>query len=208
MEYLLSSAYLAPVQYYCKLYAARKVYEERCDNYIKQTYRNRCVIATANGPLSLTIPVVRKGNNQPMRDVEISDHGRWTELHWNAIVSAYEQSPYFEYYADDFRPFYEKPFHFLVDFNEALQSLVCSLLNIEIDIEHTTTYLKEAESGVQDFRTIVSPKQSLEADPAFKPCPYYQVFLMRHGFMPNMSIIDLLFNMGPESRRILRDSQK
>lgn len=173
---LLTSSYLAPIQHYCKLYAAEKVWEERCDNYVKQTYRNRCVIAAANGPLALTLPVVRKGNGQPMRDVEISEHGRWREMHWTAIVSAYKQSPYFEYYADDFRPFYEKPCQYLVDFNSALQDKVCELLNINVDIQPTKVYEKTPPSDVQDFRSLISPKQSFTLDAAFVPQPYYQVF--------------------------------
>lgn len=203
---LLTSAYFAPIQQYCKLYAAEKVWEERCDNYVKQTYRNRCVIAAANGPLALTLPVVRKGNDQPMRDVEISEHGRWREMHWMAIVSAYKQSPYFEYYADDFRPFYEQPCRYLVDFNAALQNKVCELLNIDVEICPTTTYEKTPTSDVADYRTLISPKQPYALDPTFSPAPYYQVFANHYDFLPNLSIIDLLFNMGPESRRVLRDS--
>lgn len=198
-DLLLSSAYLAPVPYYAALYAGGRIFEERCDHYVKQTYRNRCVIAGANGPLALTLPVVRKGNNQPMAEVELSTHGDWQHLHWNALVSAYENSPYFEYYADDFRPLYELPPHRLIDFNAALRDVVCDLLQLTPDIRPTRTYEARPE-GLLDLRERISPKARTPL-----PCAeYYQVFRTRHGFLPGLSIADLLFNMGPESRLVLR----
>ena len=110
----LTSAYLAPVSYYAKLFAADKAYIERYDNYVKQTYRNRCVIAAADGPLALTIPTEKSDSLKcPMKDIRISDHGNWRHMHWNALVSNYRNSAFFEYYADDFRVFYEKKYPFL-----------------------------------------------------------------------------------------------
>lgn len=105
----LSSAYLAPVEYYTKLLAYDKVLVEQHDHYIKQTYRNRCTIAGPSGELALSIPTVKPDTLKcPMKDIRISDHGNWRHLHWNAIESAYNSTPFFEYYKDDFRPFYEK----------------------------------------------------------------------------------------------------
>ena len=114
----LSSAYLAPVEYYTKLLEYDKIYVEQHDHYIKQTYRNRCTIAGPDGELALSIPTVKPDTLKcPMKDIRISDHGNWRHLHWNAIESAYNSTPYFEYYKDDFRPFYEKKYEFLADFN-------------------------------------------------------------------------------------------
>ena len=128
---LLSTAYLGPVQYYTKLYAAPTVYLERHDHYVKQTYRNRCLIAGPAGVQTLTIPVEHAtGPKTAACDVRISDHGDWRHLHWTALVSAYESSPYFEYFADDFHDLYRRRFAFLVDFNDALQELVCHLLGL------------------------------------------------------------------------------
>ena len=105
----LSSAYLAPVEYYTKLFACEKAYVEQYDNYVKQTYRNRCVIAAADGPLALTIPTEKSGTPKClMKDVRISDHGNWRHIHWNALVAAYRNSPFFEYYADDFHAFMKR----------------------------------------------------------------------------------------------------
>ena len=122
---LLSTAYLAPIQYYAHLYAAHEAIEDRGEHYVKQTYRNRCYIATPTGAQPLTLPIVRDGAvHTAVRDIRLSDHGKWQHLHWTALTSAYESSPYFEYYADDFRPLYEQHFDFLVDFNDALRQTV------------------------------------------------------------------------------------
>lgn len=203
---ILSSAYLAPVQYYAHLYAALHAVEDRGEHYVKQTYRNRCLIATPTGAQALTVPVVREGGNHiAMRDVRISSHGAWQHLHWNALVSAYDNSPYFEYYADDFRPLYEKPFTFLVDFNEALRNTVLSLLSLDKPVAASKDYVDASTlPGSIDLRSVISPKQSPSTDTLFRPVPYYQVFAQRTGFLPNLSIVDLLFNLGPESRMILR----
>lgn len=205
---LLTSAYLAPVQYYTKLYAAPYVVEERADHYVKQTYRNRCLIAGPDGPLALTVPVERSDREKPATcDVRISDHGNWRHLHWTALVSAYEGSPYFEYYADDFRPLYEKKFSFLVDFNEALRETICQLIDLRPDIRpNGGAYVDAAACGLEDLREAIRPKTGHAADAAFRPAPYYQVFSDRTGFLPNLSMADLLFNMGPESRIVLRNS--
>lgn len=202
----LSSAYLAPVQYYAKLLAYRRVYIEQCDHYLKQTYRNRCTIAGPHGPLDLSVPIVKPHSPQClMRDVRISDHGHWRHLHWNAITSAYNHTPFFEYYKDDFRPFYERRYHFLVDFNDELCRLVCSLIDIHPDIRRTTSYRPTLAPHEDDFRQRIHPKVDFrQADTDFRPVPYYQVFSHRLGFLPNLSIIDLLFNMGPESVIILQ----
>lgn len=202
---LLPSAYLAPVQYYCKLLAYDRIVVEQHDHYQKQTYRNRCTIAAPGGPLALTVPIVKPDTPKcPMRDIRISDHGNWRHLHWNALESAYNHTPFFEYYKDDFRPFYERRYEFLADFNEALCRLVCSLIDLHPRMERSTHY-EGAPAGADDFRELIHPKRGCQtADPAFRPVPYYQVFQERLGFLPNLSIVDLLFNMGPESLLVLQ----
>jgi hypothetical protein len=209
MKVLLSSAYLAPVEYYAWMLAADEVLLEQHDHYVKQTYRNRCTIATADGPLSLTVPIVKPETDKcEMKDIRISDHGNWRHLHWNALKSAYRMSPFWEYYEDDFRPFYEKKWEFLMDYNQELQDKVCELIDMYPKIARTTEYLKAVEPSILDLREVIHPKKEIPSDGKFKVLPYYQVFKERQNFLPNMSIMDLLMNMGPESLLVLQNSMK
>ncbi|MDR2858900.1 MAG: WbqC family protein [Mediterranea sp.] len=204
--YLISS-YLAPIQYYTKLLMYDKICMEQYDCYSKQTYRNRCTISVPNGTSVLSIPVVHSSNSKClMKDVRISDHGNWQHIHWNAIESAYGNTPFFEYYKDDFRPFYENKYLFLIDFNEELCQLICKLIDIAPIVERTVKYKTGLLPDEYDFREIIHPKKDLREDPEFIPYPYYQVFENRQGFIPNLSIIDLLFNMGSESLLVLLKS--
>lgn len=210
MNVLLSSAYLAPIQYYSKLLQCGSdvALIEGNDNYTKQTYRNRCMIADANGPLALTIPTEKPSEGKClMRDIRISDHGNWRHQHWNALEAAYRHTPFFQYYEDDFRPFYEKKIEFLYDFNMQLTEMICDLIGLDTTLKPTEKYLHHIE-GMADFRNLITPKVSWEEDNTFSPATYYQVFKEKHGFIPNLSIVDLLFNMGPESILILHETNK
>ncbi|MDR0976570.1 MAG: WbqC family protein [Prevotellaceae bacterium] len=199
----LSTAYLAPIHYYAKLAAAEHVFVEQHDHYVKQSYRNRCLIAAPQGVQALTVPVVCPEADTLMRDVRISDHGNWRHLHWNALITAYNHTPFFEYYRDDFAPFYERKYRYLMDFNDELCRLVCSLMDLHPHVQRTDAYRADLPPAA-DFRERIHPKRSCSADdPAFVSRPYYQVFEAKHGFLPNLSIVDLLFNMGTESQLYL-----
>ena len=222
---LLQTTYFGPVQWYQKLFRYDRCLIEQHDNYQKQTYRNRCVIATANGLQALTVPVGNeKGEMRNekclVRDVRISDHNQWRRVHWNALQSAYNESPFFDYYADDIRPFFEQKYEFLVDFNEAIRQKICELLDIHPHVEYTTKYRSQffgqGQSGkaehsilnsqfsilnsqfTKDFRDAIHAKHP-QPDADFQPKEYWQVFRHKHGFLPNLSILDLLFCMGPEA---------
>jgi hypothetical protein len=197
----LTSAYLAPVEYYSALAKADTVFLEHCEFYEKQSYRNRCNIAGANGQLALTIPVEKsKGSRMLTRDVRISEHSDWQLQHWRSIESAYNSTPFFEYYKDDLLPFYEKDWTFLWDFNAEIQSKVLELLDLQVDIQLTKEYKVDFDENVLDARNSIHPKKETDTG-SLKS--YYQVFEQRFGFIPNLSSLDLLFNMGNESILVL-----
>ena len=193
---ILSSAYFGPVQWYQKLNRYDECLIERCDNFIKQTYRNRCIIATTNGVQSLTVPIEKyDGLKCQMRDIRISDHGNWRHLHWNALMSAYGESPFFEFYADDIRSFFERRWDYLFDFNMEITQKMCELLDVRPHILPTDEYCNDE---IDDFRDAIRPKHPLP-DTDFQPRRYYQVYEQKYGFLPNLSILDLLFNEGNEA---------
>jgi len=198
---LLQTTYFGPVQWYQKLYRYDRCVIEQHDSYQKQTYRNRCVIATANGLQALTVPVehgpsAADSHATAVCDLRISDHNQWRRVHWNALQSAYSESPFFEYYVDDIRPFFEQRYDSLVHFNEAIRQKMCELIDISPHVEYTADYC--ASPAAADYREVIHAKHPLP-DPDFTPKPYWQVFQHKHGFLPNLSILDLLFNMGPET---------
>ncbi len=206
---LLSSAYLGPIHYYTKLLAYPQVIIEKEENYLKQSYRNRCVILAANGPLTLSVPVVEgPGAKAPMKELGLSYDHHWQRLHWRGIVSAYNNSPFFEYYADDLAPFYhEKRWKYLIDYNTELQSKILELINVKVELDFSKEYCFEGEVApdTDDLRYAIHPKASKNReDEHFTTIPYTQVFHEKFGFVPNLSILDLLMNEGPESGVLLR----
>ena len=199
---LLQTTYFGPIQWYQKLYRYDHCLIEQYDSYQKQTYRNRCLIATANGVQALTVPVESDkreviSDKCLVKDIRISDHNQWRRVHWNALQSAYNESPFFDSYADDLHPFFERKYNFLVDFNEAIRQKICELIDIEPKVRLTDEFRTESLE-FKDYRSVINPKHPME-DPDFESKPYYQVYQQKHGFLPNLSILDLLFNMGPES---------
>ena len=211
---LLQTTYFGPVQWYQKLKRYDHCVIEQYDSYQKQTYRNRCVIATANGLQALTVPVDHSPltiDHVQCKDLRISDHNQWRRVHWNALQSAYSESPFFEYYADDIRPFFEQKYELLIDFNEAIRQKMCELLDIETSVSYSSGFRVHGSgfmvqgsgfmvhgSGFMDFREVIHAKHPQD-DPEFQPRSYWQVFQHRYGFQPNLSILDLLFCMGPEA---------
>lgn len=214
MKAILSSTYFGPVQWYQKLNRYDKVLIEHCDSYQKQTYRNRCLIATTNGVQALTVPV--SVENSELRaerydylqsKIRVSDHGNWRHQHWQAITSAYGDSPFFQYYEDDLRPFFTEKWEFLYDFNEAIRQKMCELIDIQPNVALTSEYVSPSalteQDGIVDFRDTINPKHP-GPDSEFNARTYYQVYALKHGFLPNLSILDLLCNMGPESVFLLQ----
>jgi len=193
---LLSTAYLPPVEYFYFLLKARKVYIEQYETYPKQTYRNRCEMYSEKGKMSLSLPVIKPGGNHTKtKDVKIFNGGRWYISHWRAIETAYLGSPFFLYYRDELEPFFTGQHDNLLRFNLSLLDTICKIIGIEPSIELTRSFIKDIENMI-DLRFSISPKKSslLKRFP-----PYLQVFQERHGFIPDLSIIDVLFNLGPDT---------
>jgi hypothetical protein len=201
---LLSIFYLGPVQYFSKFLIHPVRIIEQYDHYIKQTYRNRCNIMGANGVLPLSIPVLKgRTHKSYVRDIRIDYNKKWQKLHWRSIESAYRHSPFFEFYMDEFSPFYEQKFDFLLDFNTALLEIILPTLEIKNTYTYSEEFIDAEKEDLSDYREAIHPKRDLSSDPFFLPVPYQQVFAERFGFKANLSIIDLLFNEGPNARSVL-----
>ena len=193
---VLPMFYLPPVAYFTKLNAYQPdILFEREEHFPKQTYRNRANIYSPDGVLPLTVPVVKGSKmHTKVKDVKISYDFNWQRLHWMSLESCYRSSAYFEYYEDDFAPFYQRQFPYLFDFNEQLLLLLLRLMKIQLPLQYTETY--EAEyTLLDDYRNAISPKKEYN----FEQKPYFQVFEERHAFIKNLSIVDLLFNQGPQA---------
>lgn len=205
---LLSTAYLGPIQYYSKLANFTSVQIEYCESYHKQSFRNRTLILSANGVLPLSYPVADGPKAKGLiRDLRITYDHNWQQMHWRGIVSAYNNSPYFEYYSDDLSPFYhQKKWSFLLDFNNEIQEVLLQLLQIKCHLTFTNEFLLPGSDvdDLEDYRYSIHPKPQRQVfDPHFKPEEYTQVFSDKFGFTPNLGILDLLFNEGPDSRDYL-----
>ncbi|MBP5327189.1 MAG: WbqC family protein [Bacteroidales bacterium] len=173
---------------------------EDCETFPKQTLRNRTVILTANGAMSLSVPVLRpQGNHTTTKEIGICYTERWNINHWRAIMSAYNSSPFFLYYRDDVEALLKKQYTRLIDLNDAITDFLSEKLKINISFHHTIDYLTK-EKYANDYRDCFSYKHP-ESLP--KPKPYSQVFNDRMPFNPNVSILDLLFNIGPETKDYL-----
>jgi len=195
------SLYLAPIEYYFHLINSENAVIDIYENFVKQTYRNRCCILSPNGVQNLTVPLVNARKRKLIKNMKISYDDNWRKIHWKSLEAAYRSSPYFEYYEDEFHPFYHKnKYDLLIDFNGDLQHKIIELLNIDVKTQHTEHYIENV-STENDYRNVFSPK--LEAKLNFTP--YIQVFSDRNGFNSNMSILDLLFNEGPNTVNYIKN---
>lgn len=188
--------YLPPVAYFSKLITYKPdILIESQEHFPKQTYRNRANICSPDGVLSLTVPVVKGSKlHTKVKDVKISYDFKWQRLHWMSLETCYRRSAYFEYYEDDFAPFYQKHFNYLFDYNQQLLQLLLKFIKIQLPLQYTETY--EAQyPELNDYRDAMSPKKEYD----FEQKPYFQVFEERNAFMKNLSIVDLLFSQGPQT---------
>ncbi|MCD6091160.1 MAG: WbqC family protein [Bacteroidales bacterium] len=198
---LVSTAYFPPILHYAWLFQSKNTLVEQFETFPKQTYRNRCVILSANGLQSLSVPVIKPyGNKTITRDIQISYKEPWQQLHWRSIKTAYNSSPFLLYYQDEMAEFFSKKHPFLLDLNEAIIQLINSLMEWDINVKRTETFVFPNKLSVQeDKRFLLSPK---DAHP-LGLSRYIQVFSDQYPFFENLSILDLIFNLGPEAESYL-----
>ncbi|WP_299890657.1 WbqC family protein [uncultured Lacinutrix sp.] len=200
MNILLHPTYFPNIATFIAIAKADKIVFEVNDNYQKQTYRNRSYIYAANGKLQLSIPVIfTQKNRQKYKDVCIANDYKWQDLHWKSLESAYRTSPFFEFYCDELEPLFKTPFNSILEFNLKCFETICEFLQIDTSIETTVIYEKEPKNSI-DYRFLVNAKK--ETPIAVEP--YTQVFNTKHGFINNLSILDLLFNEGTNALNYLQ----
>lgn len=199
MNILIHPTYFPTVAHFVAIVKATAITFEMEDNFLKQTYRNRAYIYGANGKLGLNIPVIHsQKNRQKYRDVKIFNEDKWQSLHWKSLLSAYKTSPFFEYYEDDLQHLFTEHANFLLDFNLKCFEVICDCLQLELQTTKTTTYQKTIENQT-DYRHLVNAKK----EPKHVLEHYTQVFSAKHNYIPNLSILDLLFNEGPNALNYL-----
>ena len=224
MTPLFSTAYLPPVPYVATLLQHHEALVEAHETYPKQTYRNRALILTAGGVRPLTVPVVRtQGNHSRTCDIAIDYRSRWNIVHLRTLEAAYAASPYYMYYKDGLNAILATPYDRLLDLNQALLAWLQNCLKTDVKVELTTDWLPLGPAGApahpHDYRNAFSPKTTAHCPPPTAHCPpstghwplttdhykpYYQVFSDRHPFTPGLSVVDLLFNLGPEALDYLK----
>lgn len=199
MSILIHPTYFPSIAHYVAIANTEEVCFETDDNFLKQTYRNRCYIYGANGKLGLNIPVIHsQKNRQKYKDVKIFNDDNWQSNHWKSLLSAYRTSPFFEYYEDDLKPLFHEKADYILDFNFKCLEVINACLQLEVKPSKTLKYNIDIVDK-KDYRFLVHAKK--EVNQAFDK--YTQVFSKKHGYIPNLSILDLLFNEGPNSLNYL-----
>ncbi|MFA5727569.1 MAG: WbqC family protein [Saccharofermentanaceae bacterium] len=193
---IIPTAYLPPVGYMVHIFCVEEVVIEGHETYSKQTYRNHCNIYGPNGKQMLVIPVIRvNGNHTSTKDIRISAHEPWQKIHWRSIQTAYNNSPFFLYYQDEFVPFFTRHYDFLLDFNTDLLLLLLKLTKSTIRVSFSDHFIHG--SLLKSREDMVSKKN------IYNNSPYFQPFASKSGFISNLSVIDCLFNLGPEAEGYL-----
>lgn len=197
---LITYGYCAPIIQYAVVIQTQQLHIEAMGNFQKQSYRTRMNIATSTGSLTLIVPILHrkdKTERQQYFDVKIENKFHWQRDHWRSLKIAYQTSPYFEYYEDDFEHLYHTEYHNLVAFNKACDTVILSCLQLDKKSVYTEEYFKNPPQ--HDFRKLVQAKK----EPAYPLPAYHQLFKENHGYLPNLTILDLLFNLGPSAQDYL-----
>lgn len=205
MNILIHPTYFPSIAHFIAIAQANTVTFETSDNFQKQSYRNRMYIYGANGKLQLNVPVKhnKEGLKTLYQDTEIDYSELWQNQHWRSIVSAYKSSPFFEYYQDEIAPFFTQKETSLFQLNQDIFKVLCDCIELDVNIKNTDTFTKEYdnETGITDLRFLARAKKPFQVNNN----QYIQVFGDKHGYLPNLSILDLLFNEGPNTLYYLQE---
>lgn len=203
---LIESQYLPSIAYFSAITAADEVLIEANENFQKQTYRNRCYINTSQGAIPLIVPLVNATGKILITDVQIDYSQRWVSNHWRAIQSGYGKAPFFEYYAEDLHHVLFRKFDRLFELNSALLTLCLRWLKCKTVVRGTSSFEKAPSQPIYDLRSTISPKNSDRLHEFYEAAIYPQVF--GNKFVPNLSLIDLIFCEGPGARDIVHASTR
>lgn len=199
-DYLMQSTNLIPTAYFGPIKHQAIIAQTNCvieknEFFIKQSLRTRCYINGANGVITLKVPRFRKNSSKtPIKDIKINYDHPWQKEHWKSIRSAYQSSPFFEYYCDELIPFFEKEYLFLIDLNMEIQQKIIDIIGLENNLKTSDQFTPYTEN---DWRK--SNFKNYE-----NATKYEQVFSSKNEFVPDLSILDLLFNLGPETYQFLK----
>lgn len=202
---IIYPAYFPNIALFTVFVQSDEVIWEMEGNYQKQTFRNRTYICNDRGKHILSIPISHVGQGkgkQLNKNVKIDNTYPWQRQHWRTLETAYRTSPFFEFYEDDIKPLYDTEFEYLMDFNLKTIETICDCLQLDMPIAKTTVFNLIPETEV-DYRQLVSVKNIIN----LSQTDYVQVFSDRHGFIPNLSILDLLFNLGPNTTTYLKETK-
>jgi len=205
LNLLIDLHYLPSLEYFCALQQFDEIQLEKHEHFVKQSYRNRCFINTAQGPVMLVVPLTNKHGKVPIKDVEIDYSIQWQNNHWRTIESAYRKAPYYGYYSEDIRKIIYHNYKFIFDLNLDLLSFCLKCLQLKARLSVSVSYQKNTEESVSDLRSVIQPKIPHSARPIYKPSSYTQVF--GNQFVPNLSVMDLLFCEGPRAGSLILASQ-
>lgn len=205
MNILIESTYAGPISWYQLLFKADAITFDKHEHFVKASYRNRCRIASPNGVLMLTVPIEKGRNKQQlMSKIGIHNVENWQKMHWQSISTAYRRSPFFEYYEDDLYPLYHTEYNSLLKFNSDIFTWIASKLGKDLKYDFSEKYESSTETDKQDYRSAIhtNPRKDQSAT-LCSPITYHQVFEEKTGFLPNLSIFDLLFAEGPNAGSML-----
>lgn len=202
----IESHYLPSIEYFCAILRFEAIEIEVHENFVKQSFRNRCYINTSQGKQMLILPVTNKHGKTPVHEIQIDYRQKWQNNHWRTIESAYRNAPFFEYYADDLKKIIYENHECLISINQHLLSFCLRKLGQTIKISKTALYEKMPNSSISDLRGYISPKEDYSLRSFYQPVAYQQVF--GNNFVPNLSLLDLLFCQGPNAIRIIETAER